>query len=82
MRENPDNRFREEIMYYIVAANYKYAANSVSYRQRERFLNVIDEYYNFVTEYPESKYGNELNGMFRRAQRVTLRSEGTPDAEK
>ena len=73
LRENPDNRYREEIMYYIVAANYKYASNSVVFRQRERFLDVIDEYYNFISEYPESKYGNELNSMFRRAQRATIR---------
>ena len=77
LRDNPNNRFREEIMYYIVASNYKYATNSVSYRQRERFITVIDEYYNFISEYPESKYSNELSSMFRRAQRATAKqSEG------
>jgi len=82
LRDNPDNRYREDIMYYIVASNYKYAANSVSYRQRERFLVVIDEYYNFISEYPESKYSRELEGMFRRAQRATARSDAsTPIVE-
>jgi len=71
LRDNPDNRYREEVMYYIVAANFKFAVNSVSYRQRERFLTVIDSYYNFVSEYPESKYRSEVEGMFRRAQRAT-----------
>ncbi|MCL2502261.1 MAG: outer membrane protein assembly factor BamD [Bacteroidales bacterium] len=70
LRDNPDNRYREEIMYYIVAANFRYAINSVSFRQRERFLTVIDSYYNFVSEYPESKYIGEVDGMFRRAQRA------------
>ena len=78
LRDNPDNRFREDIMYYIVASNYKYAANSVVYRQRERFLAVIDEYYNFITEYPESKYSNELEGMFKKAQKSTVRSSELP----
>ena len=71
LRDNPDNRYREEIMYYVVAANYKYAVNSISYRQRERFLSVIDSYYNFVSEFPESKYMNEVEGMFKRAQKAT-----------
>jgi len=71
LRDNPENRYREEIMYLIVASNYKYAVNSVVYRQRERFINVIDEYYNFITEYSESKYANELSTMFKRAQRAT-----------
>ena len=75
LRDNPDNRYREEIMYHIVASNYRYAVNSVSYRQRERFITVIDEYYNFIGDYPESKYINELNSMFKRAQRATARQE-------
>jgi outer membrane protein assembly factor BamD len=74
LRDNPDNRYREEIMYYIVASNYKYAVNSVVYRQRERFLSVIDEYYNFISEYPESKYSSELAGMYKRAQKATVKS--------
>ena len=77
LRDNPDNRYREEIMYYIVASNYKYAVNSVSYRQRERFLVVIDEYYNFISEYPHSKHSAELDGMFKRAQKATARSTET-----
>ncbi|MCL2727012.1 MAG: outer membrane protein assembly factor BamD [Bacteroidales bacterium] len=77
LKDNPDNRYREDIMYHIVASNYKYAANSVSYRQRERFLVVIDEYYNFISEFPDSKYTPELAGMFRRAQRATARSENS-----
>jgi len=77
LRDNPDNRYREDIMYYIVASSYKYAINSIQFRQRERFLSVIDEYYNFISDYPESKYTNELAGMFRRAQRATTRSGET-----
>ena len=79
LRDNPDNRYREDIMYYIVAANYKFAVNSVVYRQRERFLTVIDEYYNFISEFPESKYGTELNSMFKRAQRATVKSDEAVD---
>ncbi|MCL2502769.1 MAG: outer membrane protein assembly factor BamD [Bacteroidales bacterium] len=75
LRDNPDNRYREEIMYYVVAANFRYAVNSVSFRQRERFLAVIDSYYNFVSEYPESKYISEVEGMFRRAQRATAKDK-------
>jgi outer membrane protein assembly factor BamD len=83
LRDNPENRYREEIMYYIVASNYKFASNSVFYRQRERFLTVIDEYYNFISEYPDSKYGSEMDAMFKRAQRATARSEEKkPETEK
>ena len=74
LRDNPDNRYREEIMYYFVAANYKYAFNSHTFRQRERYLLVIDAYYNFISEFPESKHLNELEGYFKRAQKATNRT--------
>jgi len=71
LKENSDNQYREDIMYYIVCSNYKYASNSVPQKQKERFLVLVDEYYNFISEYPESKYRKELDGMFAEAQKVT-----------
>jgi outer membrane protein assembly factor BamD len=73
LKNNPESRYREEVLYYIVAANYQYANNSVPDMQRERFLNVIDEYYNFISEYPDSEYRKEIDNMFRKAQNFTAR---------
>ena len=73
LKENPESRYREEIMYYIVAAQYQYAANSMPELQRERFLNLIDEYYNFISEFPDSKHPREVENMFRRAQQFTTK---------
>ena len=71
LKENADNQYREDIMYYIVAANYMYANNSVHSKQKERFLTLIDEYYNFISEFPDSKYRKELDAMFAKAQENT-----------
>ncbi|MDD2425816.1 MAG: outer membrane protein assembly factor BamD [Bacteroidales bacterium] len=68
LKENAENKYREDIMYYIVAANYMYASNSVKARQKERFLTLIDEYYNFISEFPDSRYRKELDSMFAKAQ--------------
>ncbi len=68
LKENADNQYREEVLFYIVAANYQYAQNSVPERQRERFLTLVDEYYNFISEYPDSKLRKEADQMFQRAQ--------------
>ncbi len=73
LKNNPESRYREEVLYYIVAANYQYASNSVPEMQRERFLNVIDEYYNFISEFPDSEYRKEVDNMFRKAQNFTSR---------
>jgi len=71
LRENPDNQYREDIMYYIVCSSYKYAVNSIPEKQKERFMVLIDDYYNFISEFPESKFRNELDGMFAEAQKIT-----------
>lgn len=71
LKENPDNIYREDILYYILAADYKYSENSVPAKQRERFLAVIDEYYNFISEFPQSKYRAEADKMFAKAQEIT-----------
>ncbi len=68
LKDNAENQYREDIMYYIVAANYNYANNSIRERQRERFLTLVDEYYNFISEFPDSKYRKEVDQMFEKAQ--------------
>ncbi|MEN6568790.1 MAG: outer membrane protein assembly factor BamD [Rikenellaceae bacterium] len=71
LKENADNQYREDIMYYIVCSNYQYAVNSIPEKQKERFMVLIDDYYNFISEFPESKYRKELDGMFAEAQKIT-----------
>lgn len=68
LKENADNNYREEVMYYIVCANYQYANQSIRQRQKERFLAMVDEYYNFISEFPESKYRGEMDDMFQKSQ--------------
>jgi outer membrane protein assembly factor BamD len=71
IKENPDNRYREDIMYYLVLSQYRYAAQSVKEKQKERYMVLIDEYYNFVSEFPDSKYRKSVDGMFEKAQSET-----------
>ena len=47
-------------MYYIVMSGYKLAANSVEEKQLERYMSMLDSYYSFIMEYPESKYKEDL----------------------
>lgn len=68
LKENSENQYREEILYYIVASNFRYASNSIKERQRERFMTLADEYYNFISEYPDSKRRKEVDKMFDVAQ--------------
>lgn len=64
LRKFPDSEYREEQLYLILSASYSLAANSVPEKRRERFQNTLDEYYNFVSEFPESKYKRDAEKIY------------------
>ena len=67
--KNYDNTVhRESIMYYIVVSNYRLAHNSVAEKQADRYLAMLDSYYSFIEEYPESKHNKELDRYFKEAK--------------
>ncbi len=82
LKKYPDNPQREQILYLLVKANYQYAKASVPAKQRERYYNTIDAYYNFVSEYPESKYLPEVERMFRNAQRLARGEEAESEVSR
>ena len=67
--KNYDNTpYREQIMYYIVVSNYRLAHNSVTEKQADRYLAMLDSYYSFIEEYADSKYKKELDRYFKEAK--------------
>ncbi len=79
LKDNADNRYRENILYYTAMASYHYARLSVPAKQQERYLTFADDYLNFIGEYPESKYRRELDVMYRRSQRALGKYEGADE---
>jgi len=67
LKDNANTQYREDILYLILASSYKLAKNSVPSKQRDRFQAVIDEYYNVISEYPESKYKKSADSMHTEA---------------
>ena len=70
LKDDTDNQYREDILYYTAMAAYKYAYNSVPEKQRERYMTFVDDYLNFVGEYPDSKYKAELDGIYKRVNKI------------
>ena len=70
LKDDAENQYREDILYYTAMAAYKYALNSVEEKQRERYMNFMDDYYNFVSEFPESKYKSELDGIYKKVGKI------------
>lgn len=70
LKDDAENIYREDILYYIAMSSYNYAHNSVQAKQKERYLTFVDDYYNFIGEIPESHYRKELDNVYRKAQRA------------
>lgn len=60
----PDSKYREDQLYMILQASFSLASNSVPEKRRERFQNTLDEYYNLLGEFPETKYKKEAERIF------------------
>ena len=79
LKDDADNIYREDILYYTAMSSYHYARLSVKEKQKERYLTFVDDYLNFIGELPESKYRRELDVMYKRAQRALGRYTGTEE---
>lgn len=63
LEEFPETTHREELMYLIVSANNLYAKHSMSQYQKDRYLVMMDAYYDFIAEFPNSKYIKQVEKM-------------------
>ena len=74
LKEDSENMYREDILYYIAMSSFNYARLSVPEKQKERYLTFIDDYFNFVGELPDSQYRKELDGLYGKAQKALGRN--------
>jgi len=65
----PETKLREEIMFLILKSKYYLALNSVHVKQTERFQDLVDEYFSFVAEYPNSKNKKDAEVMYRESSK-------------
>jgi outer membrane protein assembly factor BamD len=81
IKDDPDNVYREDLMYYEAMAAYRFALNSIPQKQKERYMTFADSYFNFAGEFPESKHRRELDGLYRKSQKfIGTSSEETAES--
>ena len=68
LKTYPETPYREKMLYLITVSNYQVAHNSIEEKKGERYLNVLDSYYSFINEFPESKYRKELERYTKEAK--------------
>lgn len=77
LKDNPEIPNRQEMMYLIVRSWYDYARGSIPSLQQDRYLKMIDAYYNFKMEYPDDvKFGEQLDDLYAQASRFMAKNGG------
>lgn len=75
LNEYPDTKYREELLFLILKSSYLLADNSIYSKRKERFQDAVDEYYTFISEFPESKYAKEAQRMYELATNIAGTTE-------
>lgn len=69
LKTYPYSKYREDFEMLILKARYQEAKNSVDEKREDRYREVLDEYYSFVNNYPDSRYIDEANNIAKIAQK-------------
>jgi outer membrane protein assembly factor BamD len=72
LKNYPYSKYREEFIYLMLQSKYELALASVSEKLQGRYRDVVDEYYNYMNEFPEGKYTRQAQRFFDYAsKRIT-----------
>lgn len=67
LKDFPDTKYREEILFLIMKANYLYANNSIETKKSERYHAAIDAHNVLIETYPKTKYLKDAENIFDNA---------------
>ncbi|MDR2891192.1 MAG: outer membrane protein assembly factor BamD [Alistipes sp.] len=65
--EFPESPYREELMYLATRSAYLFARNSVASQMTDRYMSMMDNYYNLISEFPETEHLDEVKKMSEEA---------------
>lgn len=69
LKAYPYTIYKEQLDMLVLKSRFKEAELSVAEKQADRFRSVVDEYYTFITTYPESSFRQEADNIFKIASK-------------
>ncbi len=69
LKAYPYAKYKEQLEMLILKSRFQEAENSVDEKKIERYTTVIDEYFSFINNYPESSYRNEADNIYKIASK-------------
>ncbi|MDE7136805.1 MAG: outer membrane protein assembly factor BamD [Muribaculaceae bacterium] len=69
IREYPYSKYKEDLEMLVLKSRYQEASQSIDEKKVDRFRDVIDEYYSFINNYPDTKNREEADNIFKIASK-------------
>ena len=69
VKDYPYSKYKEDLELLILKARFQEADLSVDERKADRFREVLDEYYSFINNYPDSPNRREAENIFKIASK-------------
>ena len=69
IKDYPYSKYKEQLEMLVLKARFREASESVEEKKMERFRTVIDEYYAFINDYPDSEDRKEADNIFKIANK-------------
>ena len=64
LKNYPSNKYMEDFSWLVMQSKYQQMIHSIEEKKMDRARDAQDEYYNFITEYPDSKHRKDADKMF------------------
>ncbi|MDO9153808.1 MAG: outer membrane protein assembly factor BamD [Paludibacter sp.] len=70
LKKYPSTKYREELSMIILESKYQQAVQSVPEKKLDRYRSTIDEYYNYINEFPEGKMRKQAEKIFSESKKT------------
>ncbi|MGQ8336849.1 outer membrane protein assembly factor BamD [Sunxiuqinia sp. A32] len=77
LKDFPDTRYREDLMFMLLRAKYLLAIKSVEEKKEQRLSDALDEYFTFVDEFPESEFRKDAEKFYETTAKLLNYKEDT-----
>jgi len=69
LKDYPDTQRKEEILFFVYKANYRYAVQSIESKKKERLMRSFTAYSDFTSLFPSSTFISEAKSLREKSQK-------------
>lgn len=70
LKKYPSTSYREQLLMLVLQSKYEEAVQSVIEKKVDRYRATIDEYYNYINEFPDGKMRKQAERIFSESKRI------------